>query len=98
MPELRLVELDVEFEENCSIECAGIAEGIKEILLGHRLTAVGKTLFTEIKVARVTAIYRGADKDRVKPPTFKCRDKSRAEENTPPQCPQPAGYPLHRFL
>jgi len=48
--------LETEFKENCRIEGAGIAEGTKETLLGQRLTAVGKTLFTEIKVGWVTAL------------------------------------------
>jgi len=66
--ELRLGGLDVEFKENCRIEGAGIAAGSKEILLGQRLTAVGKTLFTEIKVDWVTVLYREADTDRVNLP------------------------------
>ena len=68
VPELRLGGLDVEFKENCRIEGAGIAEGSKKILLGQRLTAVGKTLFTEIEVDWVTVLYRGADTDRANPP------------------------------
>ena len=68
MPELRLGGLDVEFKENCRIEGAGIAEGSKKILLGERLTAVGKTLFREIEVDWVTVLYRGADMDRANPP------------------------------
>ena len=68
MPELRLGGLDVEFKENCRIEGAGIAEGSKEMLLGQRLTAVGKTLFTEVRVDWVTVLYGGTDTNRVNPP------------------------------
>ena len=95
MPELRLGGLDVEFKENCRIEGAGIAEGSKEILLGQRLTAVGKTLFTEIEVDWVTVLYRGANTDRVNPLTFKCCESSRRAKNSVPQCPQWTGNPEH---
>jgi len=56
VPEVRLDELDVEFNETCSIEGAGLAEETEEILLGHKLTAAGETLFKEIKLDRVTAV------------------------------------------
>ena len=87
VPELRLGGLDVEFKENCRIEGAGIGEGSKEMLLGQRLTAVGKTLFTEVRVDWVTVLYGGTDTNRVNPPTFKCWESSRAAKNSVPQCP-----------
>ena len=95
VPELRLGGLDVEFKENCRIEGAGIAKGSKEILLGQRVTAVGKTLFAEIKVDWVTVLYREADTDRVNPLTFKCCESSRPAKNSVPQCPQWTGNPEH---
>ena len=85
--------LDIEFKENCRIEGAGITEGSKEILLGQRLTAVRKTLFTEIEVDWVTVLYRGPIRN-VSTPHVQMLGKFKSSKEQCPTVPTMDRIPL----